>query len=164
MTTKGNEVSCFDVAIRVLVITDETAVKSRILSSFGRYLWSEDNENRYGTNLIVNYVTHSESSDVIKESPLYYNIIVVDSPPNNSFKGYAKLRKNSEVSVIICITESEDSLRTEDGASEFADLIIARPVVPSYTHWRDLVSLLVSRMESDDFLPSPLIQHYMSTL
>jgi hypothetical protein len=100
----------------------------------------------------------------MRENPFYYNVVVIDSPPNNTFKSFGKIRDLSAVSVIVCMTESEDFLRSEDGASEFADLVIARPIVPSHIHWRDLVSLLVNRMESDDFLPSPLIQHYISTL
>ena len=158
-------VSCFDIAIRVLVITNARTSKSSILGGLSRFLWSEENENRFSTNIVVNYVPFSNVEKLILEDSSYYNVVVIDSPPSNSFQMFRRFRDTSPVSVIVCIAASKDFLQVEDGASEvFADLVLARPELPSRAHWRDLITLLVDRLESDDFLPSPLIQHYMSTL
>jgi hypothetical protein len=163
-TIKSTGVSCFEITIRVLVITNDTPAQSKALQGLGEFLWSDENENRFGTNIVVNYTCFRRADEVMNEVPFYYNVIVIDSPPGNSFQKFMRLRDLSPLSVIVCITKSQVLLHTEDCASEFADLVLARPELPSRSQWRDLVTLLVDRMESDDFLPSPLIQHYISTL
>ena len=162
---KITTVSCYDISIRVLVITNAKASKTNILGGLSRFLWSEENENRFSTNIVVNFVTFNKVESILIEDPCYYNVVVIDSPPSNSFQMFQQFRVASAVSVIVCIAASRDFLQVEDGASEvFADLVLARPELPSCAQWADLMALLAERLESDDFLPSPLIQQYMSTL
>jgi len=159
---RHENVQCFQVQVRLLIITDEKPMKSRIVKNLSTFLWGLDNKDRQGTMVVVNYVSHDRASEVINERPFFYNIVAVDDGVGK-FRDYARLREVSATLVILCLVDNE-CLMDNDSCSEFSDLVLVHPEVPSVSQWRDIVALLVDRLEAGDFLPSPLIQQYITAL
>jgi GTP-binding protein EngB required for normal cell division len=140
-------------------------MKSRLTSNLSQYLWSPENPNRHGTTITVTYIDHEKSLATLDQNGFYYNMVIIDRPEGSHQAKCRLIRQKSSTAVIICVKEDDSDLRNDDDKCvEFADLMIAHPEVVKSDQWRDLSTLLVNRLESSDFLPSPLIQQYMTAL
>jgi hypothetical protein len=171
-----------------LVCTSQSAVKCPLLANFSRYLWSDENPDRHGTSVCVTFSSHEKvlaslNSDSEGRSLLFsgYNIVLLDHtpplhpspavasvglvPPPAARVSCGMVRKISQTAVIVCVMESEAAIQSNDDSSaDEADLLLPHPELPSSAHWNQLINLLLLRKEVSDFLPSPLVQQYITAL
>jgi len=159
--------SCYELNLRILVCTSRSSTKSPLLRNLSQFLWSDRNLSRSSTSFTVIYNSPEKAQSLLHESPFYYNIVLLDksSVTTGMTLSCQQIREVSSTAVIVCIVESEAVLQSNDDKSaDQADLLLAAPNLPSVENWKDLVTLLTDRLETSDYLPSPLIQHYITAL
>jgi hypothetical protein len=152
-----------------------------LLSNLSRFLWSDANPDRLGTSVSVSYSSHeaalsgflhgtdSEHSVVIidnsSRSAVLSSAVAAPSPATPATVTCEMVRRSSHTAVIICVMESEAAIQSNDDPSaEQADLLLPHPQIPSCDHWAKLIALLVERKDASDFLPSPLVQQYITAI
>lgn len=144
-------------------------MKCTYLTNLSKYLWSEENPNRFGTYLSIHYTTPQQLPRIISENSCQYNIVLLDKS-NGRYTGPDSIscqiiRQYLKLAIIISIMENEAVIQSNDDCSlEQADLLLPSPQIPSSNHWKELIDLLIDRMECSDFLPSPLVQHYITAI
>jgi hypothetical protein len=159
--------TCYELNLRILVCSSRSVTKSTLLRNLPKFLWNENNPNRPSTTFIVNHISSDKAQSLLLESPFYYNIVLLDKSCSPACLGVTcqQIRAVSSTTVIVCVMESEAALQSNDDKSaDQSDLLLAAPNVPSIENWKDIVTLLTDRLEASDYLPSPLIQHYITAL
>lgn len=159
----------FEINLRILICTTISPMKCNYLTNLSKYLWSEENPSRSATYLSIHYTTPSQLSTIISDNSTQYNIIILDKS-NGHYSGIENvtcqiIRQYLKLAIIISIMQNEAAIQSNDDCSiEQADLLLPTPQIPSLKQWKELIELLIERMECSDFLPSPLVQHYITAI
>jgi hypothetical protein len=178
--------SCFLLTLSVLVVTSRSPMRCPLLNNFSKFLWSDANPDRLGTSVSVSFTSHEAALATLLGGTVEHSVVIIDNscprpltasvsasssavsaaPPSAPASVTCELvRRSSHTAVIICVMESEAAIQSNDDPSaELADLLLPHPQVPSCEHWAELLSLFVQRKDASDFLPSPLVQQYITAL
>ena len=161
--------SSYEVNLKILICTFNSSIKCPFLIYLSKYLWSEENPIRFTTYFSIHYTTPNQLFEIMSDNSYQYNIIILDKSMGHS-PGVEnitcqKIREYLKLAIIISIMQNEAVIQSNDDYSiEQADLLLPTPQIPTIKQWKELIELLIERMECSDFLPSPLVQHYITAI